>query len=238
MAGRRRKEPYAADHRAAFFVDRPEVEAPDARERNRRRAHGAGLQRHVEVGVVEPLGAELRGAFADHQHFRMRRDSSKFARAVAGLGDGPIACASTAPTGTSPRARRGLGFGKRQTHEIRTFHRCITETFPSLGGNVTATPRRERQSPMDDDSKKPPRGGKPRAGGQAAGKSRGAARERSAGPAPRVASRARGGGSATSRLSAARPASRFALAASRAGRRGEATVANRKQAASSRSRAR
>src|SRR5262245_58131758 len=47
MACRRRKEPHAADYRAALFIRCPEIKPPDARERNRRGAHRTRFERHV-----------------------------------------------------------------------------------------------------------------------------------------------------------------------------------------------
>src|ERR1039457_2626575 len=55
MAGGLRKEPHAIFHRPAFWIARAEIKPPDTRERHCRRAHGAGLQRHIEIAVGKPL---------------------------------------------------------------------------------------------------------------------------------------------------------------------------------------
>src|SRR5215469_11776073 len=44
------------------------IDAPDAGERDRRRAHRAGLERDVEIAVDEPLGAQRLRRAADRHH--------------------------------------------------------------------------------------------------------------------------------------------------------------------------
>src|SRR5205085_9208474 len=72
MAGGRGKEPHAVLDRAALGIGRAVIEPADARERDRGRAHGAGLERHVEIAVDEPLAAEHRRRPANRQHLAMR----------------------------------------------------------------------------------------------------------------------------------------------------------------------
>src|SRR5262249_56338676 len=48
---------HAVLDRAAFRICGAVIEAADARERDRRRAHRAGLERDVEIAVNEPLAA-------------------------------------------------------------------------------------------------------------------------------------------------------------------------------------
>ena len=118
VAGRLAEEAHAADHRAAFFVGRAEIEPADAGERNRRRAHRAGLERHVEIGAGEPLG---------DRPPRRRRGSpaSRHARSGRCSRVRLPACATTVPSRDDDRAdrhlaarRRGFGLGKCDRHEI------------------------------------------------------------------------------------------------------------------------
>src|SRR5581483_11620021 len=72
VAGRAAEEPHAALDRAALGVGRSVIEPADARERDRASAHGAGLERDIEVAIGEPLAAELLCRLADRQHLGMR----------------------------------------------------------------------------------------------------------------------------------------------------------------------
>ena len=58
QAGRRGEIAHAVLDRAALGIGGAVIEPPDAGERDRRRAHRAGLERHVEIAVDEPLAAE------------------------------------------------------------------------------------------------------------------------------------------------------------------------------------
>ena len=87
MAGRRREEAHAVLHRAALRIGGAVVEPADARKRDRRRAHGAGLERHVEIAVGQPLRAERGGRLPDRQHLGMRGRVAVAQGAVAGARD-------------------------------------------------------------------------------------------------------------------------------------------------------
>ena len=87
VAGRRGEEPHAVVDRAALRVGGAVVEPPDAGERHRRGAHGAGLERHIEIAVGQPFGAERGGGLADRDHLRMGGRVAVGERAVAGLRD-------------------------------------------------------------------------------------------------------------------------------------------------------
>src|SRR5262245_47091035 len=63
---------HAALDRAALGIGGAVIEPPDAGERDRRRAHGAGLECDVEVAVDEPLAAERLGRAPDRHHLGMR----------------------------------------------------------------------------------------------------------------------------------------------------------------------
>src|SRR5918997_681355 len=71
VAGRLVEEAHAVLHRSALGVVGGEIDPPDAREGDRGRAHGAGLQGHVEIAVAEPLVVQNFAGAADGQHLRM-----------------------------------------------------------------------------------------------------------------------------------------------------------------------
>lgn len=51
---------------------RPRSKACDSRKGDRRSAHGAGLQRDIEVAIGQPLAADDFGGLPDRKDFRMR----------------------------------------------------------------------------------------------------------------------------------------------------------------------
>src|SRR4051794_15758291 len=71
QAGRRGKIAHAVLDRAAFYIEGSEVEPADAREGKRRRAHRAGLERHMQIAVNQSLAAERRGRTANCDHLGM-----------------------------------------------------------------------------------------------------------------------------------------------------------------------
>src|SRR5262249_43891870 len=87
LAGRGGEEPHPALDRAALGVDGAVIDPSDAGERDRRRAHGAGLERDVEIAVGEPLAAERRCRPPDRHHLGMRGRIALGEGAVAGLRD-------------------------------------------------------------------------------------------------------------------------------------------------------
>ncbi len=68
MAGGLREKAGSMLHRAALRIPGAEVQPPDAREGDRPRAHGAGLQRHVEIAAHQPLRADGLRSGANRQH--------------------------------------------------------------------------------------------------------------------------------------------------------------------------
>ena len=72
--------------RAAFGVGRAEVEPPQPRQRNGRRAHGAGFERDVEVAPDKPLGGQGAAGLANGKNFGVRRRIVIGEHAVAGGG--------------------------------------------------------------------------------------------------------------------------------------------------------
>ena len=73
MAGGLREKARAMLHRAAFGIGRAEIKPADAGEGDGRGAHGARLERHIEIAVDQPLAAELRAGRADGKQLGMRR---------------------------------------------------------------------------------------------------------------------------------------------------------------------
>ena len=65
VAGRRCEEAHAVVDGAALGIGRAVVEPADAGERDRRRAHGAGLERDMQVAVGQALRAERSRGGAD-----------------------------------------------------------------------------------------------------------------------------------------------------------------------------
>ena len=105
-------------HGAALGVGRGEIEPADARERDRARAHGAGLQRHVEVAVDQPLGADrLRGG-AQRQHLGMGRGVAVGQRAIARRRDHPPIPGHDGPDGDFAPGRGGARLGEGDAHGV------------------------------------------------------------------------------------------------------------------------
>src|SRR5208282_4581629 len=87
MAGFLRKKTRAVFHRATLFVLGGEIEPAQSGEGNGAGAHGAGLQRHIEIAAGEALIAKyFRGGAVD-QHFGVSSRIVVFDRAIAGAGD-------------------------------------------------------------------------------------------------------------------------------------------------------
>src|SRR5437763_286036 len=87
QAGRRREVAHAVLDRAALGVGGAVIEPPDTRERDRRRAHGAGLERDVEIALEEALAAQRLRRAADGHHLGVRGRIALGKRAIAGLRD-------------------------------------------------------------------------------------------------------------------------------------------------------
>ena len=72
MAGRFREEASPCSTAPPFGSARAEIEPPEAREGDGRGAHGARLERDVEIAVDEPLAAKLGASLADGEELGMR----------------------------------------------------------------------------------------------------------------------------------------------------------------------
>src|SRR5215210_1939526 len=84
MAGRACKETNAMLDGAALGIARAEIKPPDAGEGDRCRAHGARLERHIEVASGEAFAAELRASRPDRDELGMGGGIGKSERPVAG----------------------------------------------------------------------------------------------------------------------------------------------------------
>src|SRR5215469_9256377 len=84
MAARRSKKLHAIFDGPALGVGSAIIEAANPCERQRGRAHGAGLERDVDVADVETLGAEPMGGVTDGDHLGVRRGVAFGQRAIAG----------------------------------------------------------------------------------------------------------------------------------------------------------
>jgi len=72
VTGRRCEETHAGLDRATLGIGGAVIQPPDPRERDRSRAHRARLQRHIEIAIDQPLGADGLGGLPDRQYFSMR----------------------------------------------------------------------------------------------------------------------------------------------------------------------
>ena len=122
VAGRLREKPYAGIDRAALGVGGAVIQPADPRERDRAGAHGAGLQRDIEVAIDQPFGADGLGGLPNGQDFGMRGRVAVGQGPVAGGGDDLVVKDDHA----SDRHFAGFSgvFGRfeRQIHERRGSH--------------------------------------------------------------------------------------------------------------------
>src|SRR6516225_7096690 len=84
MAARRSKKLHAIFDRPALGVGSAIIEAANPCERQRGCAHGAGLERDIDITAIETLGAEPTGGVTDGDHFGVRRGVAVGQRAIAG----------------------------------------------------------------------------------------------------------------------------------------------------------
>jgi hypothetical protein len=121
MAGRGGEEPHAAFDRAALRVGGAVVEPADAGERQRAGAHGAGLERHVDIAIDEALGSDRGSRRAQRQHLSMRGRVMVGERAVALPRDDLAVAHDDAADRHLARSGRGARFGEGQVH-VRLGH--------------------------------------------------------------------------------------------------------------------
>src|SRR5262249_14255562 len=131
MAGRRGEEAHTGLDRAALRIGRAIIEPADTRKGDRARAHRAGLERHVEIAVDQPLGADFFGGLPDRQYFGMRGRIALGQGAVARGGDDLVIAHNHA----SDRHLAGFsGVFRRfqcQIHERRSDHASYHREKPA-----------------------------------------------------------------------------------------------------------
>ena len=109
-----------------------EIDPPDAGEGDRGRAHGAGLERHIEIAAGEALVVQRLAGAADGEHFRMGRGIAQLPRAVARGGDDAAVPARSPPHRHLPARRGGAGLGEGHAHGICVGDRAgANRRYPS-----------------------------------------------------------------------------------------------------------
>lgn len=109
MTGGLRIETRPMLHRAALGIGGGEIKPPNARKRDRRGAHRAGLKRHIEIAVDQPFGAERRSGGAEGQHFGMGGRIAIPQRAITGDRNKRAAPHHHGPDRNLPGLRRRVG---------------------------------------------------------------------------------------------------------------------------------
>ena len=117
MAGRRREKLHAVIDRPALRVGRAVIEPADAGERHRAGAHGARLERHIEVAGCEPLGTEQARGRADRHHLGVRGRIGLHQCAVAGPRHHRAVMDDDATDRHLARFAGGASLVERQFHE-------------------------------------------------------------------------------------------------------------------------
>lgn len=120
MAGRLGEEARPVLDGAPLGIGRAPIEPAQAGEGDRRRAHGAGLERHIEVAADEPLRAQRVAGGADRQNLGMRRRIPQFERPVAGTGQDEAIAQDDRADRHFPARTRGAGLVQGQSHGIDT----------------------------------------------------------------------------------------------------------------------
>jgi hypothetical protein len=82
QAGRLLEQARTVLHGASLGVWRGVIDAGEAGMGDRPGAHRAGLQRHPQVAIVQPLLPQGSGGGANHQHFGMGSGIVQRARAI------------------------------------------------------------------------------------------------------------------------------------------------------------
>ncbi len=80
------EQPGAMLDAAALGIEGPEIEAADAGEADRRRAHGAGFEGDVQIGADKTRRSPKPCRLADRQQFCMGRGIVQALRPVVGTG--------------------------------------------------------------------------------------------------------------------------------------------------------
>ncbi len=73
--------------RPHLLITRAKIQPADPGKGNGPRAHGAGLERHIEVAAGQALRPQQLCCLTDCQHLGMRRRVLPLQRPIAGAGD-------------------------------------------------------------------------------------------------------------------------------------------------------
>ena len=145
MAGRLREEARAMLDGAALWVWRTEIEPAKPREGDGRGAHGARLERDVEIAIDEPLAAEPGASLADGEELGMGGRIAKLKRAVAGFGQHLAGRAHHhGADGNLAQKVRGLGLGEGEIHGPLAWLLHICKRLSHHGGEIAR--KREARS--------------------------------------------------------------------------------------------
>ncbi len=180
VAGGLREEARAVLDRAALGVAGRPVETTDAGKRDRAGAHGAGLERDIEIAADEPFGAEFGRRLPDGEHFGMGRRIAIDDRAVAGdRDDGAAAHERRADRRLAGCGRLAGGLESRR-HRIPALYHQARNLYQTP---MTDRDKRQGGRPFKSGGGKEFGRGKPRAG-KPGGKPGG--RDSKPGPAPKA----------------------------------------------------
>jgi hypothetical protein len=118
VAGRLVENARAVLDAAPLGVIGPKIDSPQARERDRRRAHRAWLERDVEIAIEQTLGLKRRTSTPDRDDLRVRGWIEQCARFIASAGQ------HSAVGADDHRTNRNLAaHGRRPCLLKRKFHR-------------------------------------------------------------------------------------------------------------------
>ena len=133
MARGLREKPRAVLHCAALRIGGAKIKPTDAREGYRPGAHGAGLQRHVEIAVAQSFIAKHAGSLANGQYFRMSGGIAVANGAIAGAGDNFAGAGNGCANRSLATRGRGARLGESPRHwsSIRRRFRHLQLNLPT-----------------------------------------------------------------------------------------------------------
>ena len=136
MAGRRREKLHTVVDRAAFGIGGAVIEPADTGECDRAGAHGAGLERDIEVAIVEAFGVQPVRRLTDGDHFGMGGQIPLGERAIAGTHDDLAVTHNDATDRHLAAVTGGAGFCQGHIHERGHFRHDRAMTRPSTSLSV------------------------------------------------------------------------------------------------------
>jgi len=113
--------------RATLGVVRPVDHARHPRLYNCTSAHRAGLQRHIERRVQQPIVPDLARGLPQYDNLGMRRWVAIADRAIPTARQHFLATHQHGPNRHFPRRRAGPGLLQRHLHEFQIAHKCLAE---------------------------------------------------------------------------------------------------------------